>query len=44
MREAILRATFSDEDRERIKRWMSSVFPCWRVEISTLLAPVAGGF
>jgi hypothetical protein len=27
MREAILRATFSDEDRERIKRWMSSVFP-----------------
>jgi hypothetical protein len=37
-------AIFSDKARGQIKRWMSSVFPCWRVEISTLLAPVAGGF
>jgi hypothetical protein len=44
MSEAILRAIFSDEGRERIRRWMSCVFPCWRVEISAFLAPVAGGF
>jgi len=36
-------AIFSDKARERIKRWMSSVFPCWRVEISALLTPATGG-
>jgi hypothetical protein len=37
-------AVFSDKARERIGRWMSSVFPRWRVEISAFLAPAADGF
>jgi hypothetical protein len=42
--ELTLCAVFSAKARERIKRWMSSVLPCWRVEISAFLTPAAGGF
>jgi hypothetical protein len=37
-------AIFSAKARERIRRWMSSVFPCWWVEISAFFTPVADGF
>jgi hypothetical protein len=43
MSEVILRAIFSDKARNRIKRWMSCVFPCRWAEISALLTPVAVG-